>query len=127
MNEINLITFPDIIHTDAVSILFINPSKELKNQFQTEIIDTFKTDVNVYYFEEFNASSAHVDWLLNVINLVNVVVLDLDSCGPEVKSLASFIISKNKTYWLTNNTKSVYNHLSYKQKYNLDFLLQIGV
>jgi DNA-dependent RNA polymerase auxiliary subunit epsilon len=36
------------------------------------------------------------------------------------------MISKNKTYWLTNSQDSVYNSLSNNKVYNLEFLSNIG-
>jgi hypothetical protein len=42
------------------------------------------------------------------------------------RDLLSYMIAKNKTYWLTNSQDSVYNSLSSNRVYNLDFLSNIG-
>lgn len=126
MNEINLITYPDKIFSDTFSILFINPRTEIKEEFQSEILKEFTGDLNVYYFEELNPENTQIDWLLGIIDRVDIVVLDIDQTGPKIKNLVSYILSKNKTYWLTNDNNPVYNHISYKRKYNLDFLKEVG-
>jgi len=47
MNEINLITYPDKIFSDTFSILFINPRREFKEDFESEILIEFSVDLYV--------------------------------------------------------------------------------
>jgi len=123
--KLNLITPPDKLFNDSYSILLVYPSTDVKAEIQ-EIIRTQDKDVNVYMFEQ-DDKEQDLDWLLSVCHLVDVVVLDLDHSSPEVRKLASYIIAKSNTYWLTNEPNPLYTMLSVKQVYNLDFLKQEGL
>jgi hypothetical protein len=125
MNKVNFITKPDIIYADCLSILLINPNSAVTSQLQSILL---KNDVacNVYFYDDSKASPEDIDWILKTFKLANVCIFDLDQSGPELRQLASYIIAKPKTYWLTNAEDSVYNHLSRNRVYNLDFLSTIG-
>ena len=66
--------------------------------------------------------SSDIDWLLSVFHISNVCIVDIDNVDAELRLLLSYFISKPKTYWLTNDTNSIFKHISKKQVYNLDFL-----
>lgn len=125
MNKINFITKPDVIYADCLSILLINPRTEITEQLQTILMKN-NVACNVYFYDENKASPSDIDWLLNVFKLANVVVINVDNTGPEVRMLASYFIAKPKTYWLTNADDIVYNHISSNRVYNLDFMSTIG-
>jgi len=123
--KLNLITPPDKLFNDCYGVLLVYPSDEIKNELQ-ECIRLQNKDVNVYIFEP-GEKEQDLDWLLSVCRLVDAVILNVDNCSPEVRKLASYIISKPNTYWLTNETNPLYTMLSVKQIYNLDFLKQEGI
>lgn len=125
MPKLNLITPPDKLFNECYSILLIYPSDAIKDELQ-EHIKIQDRDVNVYLYNQDDYEQ-DLDWLLSVCHIVNVVILDLDNSSPEVRKLASYIISKSNTYWLTNEVNSLYTMLSVKQIYNLDFLTQEGL
>lgn len=125
MPKLNLITPPDKLFNDCYSVLLVYPSEAVKNELQ-EHIKLQDKDVNVYLFQQ-DDNEQDLDWLLSVCHLVDVVILDLDNSSPEVRKLASYIISKSNTYWLTNEPNPLYTMLSVKQIYNLDFLKQEGL
>lgn len=124
MPKLNLITPPDKLFNDCVSILLIYPSNEIKDELQDHIKLQDK-DVNVYMYQQEEHEQDH-DWLLSVCRMVDYVIFDIDNSSPDVRMLASYIVSKSNTYWLTNAVNPVYTLLSVKQIYNLDFLKQEG-
>lgn len=123
--KLNLITPPDKLFNECYSILLIYPSDATKDELQ-EHIKLQDRDVNVYLYNQ-DDHEQDLDWLLSVCHIVDVVVLNLDNSSPEVRKLASYIISKSNTYWLTNEANPLYTMLSVKQIYNLDFLTQEGL
>ncbi len=122
MTTINLITPPDKVFGDAVSVLVIFPSTDLQQQIQNEVFPNAKESINVYLYDKQQYASADIDWLLSVFNLCQIVIVDVDQCPPYIKDLLSFIIAKPKTYWLTNAVDSVYNHISSNRIYNISIL-----
>lgn len=120
--KLNLITPPDKLFNESLSILLIHPSNDIKNALQ-EVIKGYSDDVNVFLYEQ-DDNEQDVDWLLSVCQMVDYTVFDIDNSSPVVRKLASYIVSKSNTYWLTNEPNPVYTMLSVKQIYNLDFLNQ---
>lgn len=126
MNDINLITYPDKLFSDALTLLIINPSSDLKNDLRKDFLTSAECHVNLYMFEYLDPDQAQVDWLLSVFHKSNITIIDVDRVGSKLKDLSSYFIAKPKTYWLTNADNLVYNHISNKRIYNLDFLSSIG-
>ena len=126
MNKINIITPPDILFNDAYTMLLVYPSKSLQEELQDTFLNSTKLDVNVYYFDRANYTKQDVEWLLNIFKMSETVIVDVDNTAPWAKDLLGYMIAKPKTYWLTNGQDSVYNSLSNKKVYNLDFMSKIG-
>jgi len=122
MNKINLITPPDILRTDALTWLFIYPRKDIQKQLQDDILANYDGTMNLYYYDQPNYNKDDVEWLLNVFELAEVVVIDVDNCEPYIIDLMSYLISKSKTYWLTMRDESLYTHISSNRIYDLSFL-----
>ena len=120
--NINLITPPDKVFSDAVNVLVIFPSKDLQQQIQNEVFPNAKESINVYLYDKPQYTNTDVDWLLSIFNLCQIVIVDVDQCPPHIKDLLSFMIAKPKTYWLTNAVDSVYNHISSNRIYNISIL-----
>ncbi len=120
--NINLITPPDKVFSDAVNILIMFPSKDLQQQIQNEVFPNAKENINVYLYDKPQYTNVDVDWLLSVFSLCQIVIVDVDQCPPHVRDLLSFMIAKPKTYWLTNAVDSVYNHISSNRIYNVSIL-----
>lgn len=105
---INLITSPDKLHSSELSFLLINPSNVLKDQFN-DVIKKVKRTANLYLFEETEGSD--IEWLLDVLNIVDYVILDIDST-KETEWLVGYVLSFDKTYYLTSHPIRVYNVLN---------------
>jgi len=82
--------------------------------------------VNVYYYDKSNYNNDDVNWLLTIFKLCDTVIIDVDNVAPYAKDLLSYMIAKDKTYWLTNTQNSVYNNLSNNRVFTLEFMSAIG-
>lgn len=119
---INLITPPDIIYNDVVSVLLVFPSEQFQMDLQKEVFSSVNENVNFYHYNKQNFTYTDMKWLLSVFSMCDITVIDLDNCPPHVKDLASYMIAKPKTYWLTNATDTVYTLISSNRVYNTSFL-----
>ena len=119
MTKINLITAPDKIYNEDLSILLVNPSDELKEEFN-KLLESANIDtLNLYYFAE--SEDNNQEWLLDVINFVNYIILDVDQCY-DTKWLVGYILNNSKTYWLTNQSNMLYNTINNNRVYALDWI-----
>ena len=98
----------------------------MQDSFQQEILPELSTDLNLYYFDKSNYSKEDFEWLMDVFSICDYCIIDIDRCESPTRDLLSFFIGKTKTYWLTNNIDSVYNHISRNRIYDLSFLKNIG-
>jgi hypothetical protein len=126
LNKINIVTSPDQLFNDSYEILLLYPSNTLLNELQNKFLTHFDDDSNIYLYDKENYNKEEVDWVLRVFKSVDVVIIDIDNAKMWFRDLISFMIAKNKTYWLTNGEDSVYNHISKNRVYNLDFLQKTG-
>lgn len=126
MNQIKIITSPDILYNDSVQILLISPSKLLQKELQEKYLAITEDDVNVYYYNHEVYNKDEVNWLLTVFKMSDITIIDIDNSPVYLKELFGFMIAKSKTYWLTNAQETVYNHISNNKIYTLDFMSTIG-
>jgi len=124
--KVHLITPPDILHNDNYQLLVICPSSAIQKDLQDNLLPLVKKEINIYYYEKSDYKKEDVNWLLNVAKQVDAVILDLDNAPPHIRDIASYLIAKPNTFWLTNSQESVYNHFSKNKVYNLDFIKKIG-
>ena len=115
-----------MLFNDSLQLLLIYPSKQLQDELQDKFLATTGIDINLYVYDKPVNDKDEVNWLLSVFKQCDVAVIDVDNTSPWCRDLASYMIAKNKTYWLTNSQDSVYNSLSSNKIYNLDFLSKIG-
>ena len=126
MNKINIITAPDQLFNDSFEILLLYPSKELLAEMQQKFLANYDYDANIYIYNDDKFTPEHLDWVLRIFKSVDVAIADIDNTVHFFRDILAYMIGKNKTYWLTNAEKSVYNHISKQRVYNLDFLTEIG-
>lgn len=119
MNKINLITPPDKLYNDSLSILLIYPSEIIKNQLQP-LLQEINIPINIYLYEDDD-----IDWLFDIASSVDYIILDIDNSDTVVRDLVSYLIAKPKTYWLTQGEYIVYNKLSVNRIYDLDIFRTI--
>ena len=118
MSDITLITSPDKLYTNEYRFLLIYPSSIVKEQFQNFLAKTSQ-QFHVYLYEN---KEHDVDWLIDVFNSVDTVIVDIDNCDNAIRDLAGYFIARDKTYWLTNGTGNYYNNISKNRIFDLDFL-----
>lgn len=114
---INLITPPDILYDQNTSILLVHPSQKIKEQLN-EVLKDVEQDINIYLYE----AEDDEQWMLNLHRMCDYVVIDIDNCSQYTKSVVSYMISFNNTFWLTNGENLYYNNISNKRIYNLDWI-----
>ena len=120
--KINIITAPDKIFSDARSILLIHPGSAVLNELQSGFLTHTTEDINLYHYDKNVYSPENLDWLLSAFHYCNTCIINIDIVDPAVRMMISYFIAKPKTYWLTNDDNPVYNHISNKRVYNLEFL-----
>jgi hypothetical protein len=126
LNKINIVTAPDQLFNDSFEILLLYPNKTLQNELQQKFLAQVDYDVNIYLYDKDRYDADELDWAMQIFKSVNVVIVDVDNTSSFFRDVLAYMIGKNKTYWLTNAEKSVYNHISKQRVYNLDFLVNIG-
>jgi hypothetical protein len=122
MNNIVIITPPDILNNDAFSICLIHPRKELKETLH-DILTRVEINVNVFLYELL--ADYDIEWLLNVVKSSDVVLIDVDNCDVLTKVFSSHIIAQPKTFYLTNDNYTPYNVISKNRVYDLSWLENI--
>ena len=55
-----------------------------------------------------------------------VTIIDIDNVPVYAKDLLSYMIAKNKTFWLTKGNNVVYNKLSNNEIKDFKFLSKLG-
>ena len=126
MNKINIVTYPDQMHNDSYEILLLYPSQKVLQDLQKNFLAYYEDNANVYIYDKEIYVKEELDWMLTTLKCANVVIADIDNTLPFFRDMLSYIVAKDKTYWLTNAEKSVYNHISNNRIYNLEFLLHTG-
>mgnify|MGYP000120615395 CR=1 FL=1 len=115
-----------MLFNDSFQLLLVYPSKALQDELQNNFLTNANLDINLYVYDKPVQDKKEVEWMLSVFKQCDVAIVDVDNMSPWARDLASYMIAKNKTYWLTNSQDSVYNSLSSNKVYNLDFLSIIG-
>jgi hypothetical protein len=115
-----------MLFNDSFQLLLIYPSKQLQDELQNNFLSNTDIDVNIYVYDKPVYDKNEIEWLLSVFKQCDTAIVDVDNTSFWARDLLSYMIAKNKTYWLTNSQDSVYNSLSNNKVYNLDFLSTIG-
>lgn len=123
MNDITIITPPDILVNDAYSMLLIFPSSQVKTHVQT-VLTRSQIPVNVFLYEDLEED---LEWLLKLIKMVNLTIIDVDHCDIVTRHFATHIIAQPTTFYLTNDQVTPYNLISKNRIYDLSWLESILV
>lgn len=119
MSDITVVTPPDVYVTDLYSILLIHPNVEVK-QAVSNIMESINNPIVIYLYEL--ADNLEVPWLMDAVQKTDLVFIDVDNCSPIVRNLASYIIGKPKTFYLTNDSKTPYNIINHNRVYDFNWL-----
>ena len=115
-----------MLFNDSLQILLVYPSKQIQDELQNKFLANTNADVNLYVYDKPIYTKDEIDWMLSVFKQCDTAIIDVDNTSPWARDILSYMIAKNKTYWLTNSQDSVYNSLSNNRVYTLDFLSTIG-
>ena len=121
MTKINVITPPDVLHNQATSFFLVQPTTEIRQQFQT-LLQNFDRPCNIYLYDPQTDDERNYDWLLNISRMVDYNIIDLDNMSHIEKNLASYLISLPNSFYLTNDEYTPYNMISVNRIYDLDWL-----
>ena len=111
---LNLITSPDKLFNDNQSLLLVNPSDSIKENFN-HYAQQFENDVNLYLYEN---SETDLRWLLEVVETVDHIILDIDNTKIS-PWIIGHLLGFGKTFYLTNTPESVYNIINNNRIYEL--------
>ena len=125
MKNINIITPPDKLFNDAVQVLLVYPTTDLKNAIQDKLVD-IEDDINIYVYDKENYSTEDIDWLLTIFKMSDIAIIDVDNVQSHARDLLSYMIAKPKTFWLTKGENRVYNKLSNNKIEDFEFLSKLG-
>ena len=111
---LNLITSPDKLFNDNQSLLLVNPSDSIKENFN-HYAQQFENDVNLYLYEN---SETDLRWILEVVETVDHIILDIDNTKVS-PWIIGHLLGFGKTFYLTNTPESVYNIINNNRIYEL--------
>tara|TARA_A100001035_G_scaffold268332_1_gene253200 strand:+ start:508 stop:909 length:402 start_codon:yes stop_codon:yes gene_type:complete len=115
MSKINLITPPDILHNKNKSILCISLDPQQKQELQ-DLLAESNDNQNIYVYE----GNQELDWLMNLHKMCDTVLVNLDNLDTEIRTIMSYLISFDNTYWLTKGEHMLYNKISSNRIYNIE-------
>ena len=116
---LNLITYPDKLFNDNTSLLLVNPSDTIKENFN-HYAQKFQSNINLYLFEN---KVEELGWLLEVAQTVDHIVLDIDNTKID-PWIIGYLLSFGKTFYLTNTPESVYNVINNNRIYELNQFME---
>jgi hypothetical protein len=117
---INVITPPDVLHNQAISIFAIQPSEETRRKLQDTIAET-DVPLNLYLYDA-SITGNQVAWMLNIARLADFIIIDLDIMTQEERRFASYLLSLPQSFYLTNDETTPYNLINANRVYDLDWL-----
>ena len=123
MTKINVITPPDVLHNQSKSFFLVQPSNEVRNQFQL-VLQEIDIPCNIYLYDPQDSNERMYDWLLNIANMADYVIVDVDNLSAVEHNLASYLISLPQTFYLTKDEVTPYNMLNVNRVYDLDWLAE---
>ena len=111
---INLITAPDKLLNSNPSVLLVNPSDQLKENFNSHA-GNINRAINLYLFEN---NESEIGWLLDIVSSVDYVILDIDNTKIQ-QWIIGYILNFGKTFYLTNTKDIMYNVVNVNRIYEL--------
>lgn len=118
MTKINLITAPDRLHNQNLSILLVNPSDAVKTDFNQAVLHSNK-QINLYLYEGI---TAHLDWLISVSNAVDHIVLDISNTGENFW-LLGYLLSLPHTCYISSHDNLPFALLNANRIYDFKGLM----
>jgi hypothetical protein len=113
--KMTLITPPDTLQNENVSVLLVNPSDQDKDSFNTVAKD-LKNSINLYLFDE----ETHDDpsWLIDVAQSVDYIIVNIDH-SRKIEWLIAWLLNFSKTFYLTTKDHMPYNKINVNKVYDI--------
>ena len=111
MPKVNLITAPDQLYNQNISMLLIDPKDLIKNDFN-ELLKTLTKDINLYLWETKDDANDY-KWLIQVANSVDKIIIDLDYANLD-RWLIGYFLSFGKCYYIFNSASLGHSKTPYK-------------
>lgn len=108
----NLITAPDTLQNENISVILINPTEEDKSSFNS-IAKDLQHSINLYLYEQSN-----VEWLIDVVKFADYVYVNLDN-SKDIEWLYGWILNYSKTFFLTSMDHMPYNKINVNRVYDV--------
>ena len=112
---VNLITSPDKLLNKNLSFLLVNPSVEIKEQFNELLKEIPDTPINLYLWDN---QSPNISWLLDIAQSVDYIIVDIDNT-KELQWVIGYLLSFDKTFYLTNQVEMQYNIVNINRVYDI--------
>ena len=112
---VNLITSPDKLLNSNLSFLLLNPSVTVKEQFNDMLKELSDAPINLYLWDN---QSPNISWLLDIAQSVDYIIVDIDNT-KELQWVIGYLLSFDKTFYLTNQVEMQYNILNINRVYDI--------
>jgi hypothetical protein len=112
---VNLITSPDKLLNKNLSFLLVNPSVEIKEQFNELLKEIPDTPINLYLWDN---QRPNISWLLDIAQSVDYIIVDIDNT-KELQWVIGYLLSFDKTFYLTNQVEMQYNIVNINRVYDI--------
>jgi hypothetical protein len=121
MDDIKVVTIPDIVFDQSKKILLIQPSNNLKDQLQ-EYILSIDGPVSVYYYMH---NDKNLKWLFSVLELVDISIIDIDNCDQHLNHFLGYVLSKPYTYYKADNIASPWDLVNKNRFFDVNEIRKI--
>jgi hypothetical protein len=118
--KIKVITAPDLIFDQALSITVITPGQDLKQQVEKFALDVDQ-HINIFFYAGVEQD---IQWLLTVSKMSAHVIIDLDNCPDDVSQFLSYLLSFPNTYYRSAVMKSPWDLLNKNRFYDFPTLIK---
>ena len=113
--KMTLITPPDTLQNENVSVLLINPSDQDKDSFNTVAKDLTKS-INLYLYDEEAVDDS--SWLIDVAQSVDYIIINIDH-SKKIGWLIGWLLNYSKTFYLTTIDHMPYNKINVNKIYDI--------
>jgi hypothetical protein len=121
MDNIKVITVPDIIFDKSKKILLIQPTEDIKKSVESYIAD-IDQDVSIYYYTH---TDQNLKWLFSVLEMTHLAVIDLDSCDQHLSHFLGYILANPHTYYRVKDAKHPWDLINQNRFFDFTEIKQI--
>ena len=108
MTKINIITTPDVIHNKSLSFLLVQPSSNVRDQFQN-LLEKFDQPLNIYLYDNWHKDDKRSKFLPLLLNALRTgsrfeipspgTLINLCTTESLIRTLSSLIENFEARQW----------------------------